>query len=145
MRFFNPSLFRSLVRQAFRSHSAPLQRFHIDRGNQAQWLKANMLFDKATADRPFLSDAEALDIAAFVNSDELHKRPSPKNFEYPFPNEKAIDYDKGPFVDDFTEKQHKYGPYPPIVSYWKKADAKRSTDATSFQLPIVPDWKISDD
>jgi len=86
---------------------------------QAQWLKANMPFDKATWDRPFLSDEEALDIAAFVNDDNIHRRPSVKSFDYPHPDEKAIDYDRGPFIDHFTATQHKLGPYQPIITFWK--------------------------
>jgi thiosulfate dehydrogenase len=58
----------------------------------AQWLKANMPFGKATADKPFLSDEEALDIAAFINDDTKHKRPYVKTIAYPHPEEKAIDY-----------------------------------------------------
>jgi thiosulfate dehydrogenase len=84
----------------------------------AQWIKANMPFDKATWNKPYLTDEQALDIAAFVNNDELHQRPNPKSFDYPHPEEKSIDYDKGPFADSFSETQHKYGPYKPIVDYW---------------------------
>lgn len=86
---------------------------------QAQWLKANMPFDKTTWDKPFLSDEEALDIAAFINDDNIHPRPGVKNFDYPHAEEKAIDYDRGPFVDSFTITQHKLGPYQPIISFWK--------------------------
>ena len=91
---------------------------------QAQWLKANMPYDKATAAKPFLTDAEALDIAAFVNDDQLHSRPSPKSFDYPHPVEKSIDYDHGPYADSFPEMQHKYGPYPPIITEWKRKGMK---------------------
>ncbi len=84
---------------------------------QAQWLKANMPFDKATWDKPFLSDEEALDIAAFVNDDLIHPRPKVANFDYPHPEEKSIDYDIGPFVDTFPIIQHKFGPYLPIIAY----------------------------
>ncbi|OJW13321.1 c-type cytochrome [Mucilaginibacter sp. 44-25] len=88
----------------------------------AQWLKANMPYDKATIGNPVLSDAEALDIAAFINDDRKHKRPLPKTskeVDYPNYEEKAVDYDKGPFKDPFSENQHKYGPYKPIIEYWK--------------------------
>ncbi len=91
---------------------------------QSQWLKANMPQDKATWDKPFLSDDEALDIAAFINDDKIHVRPGVKTFDYPFAGEKAIDYGIGPFADSFTEMQHKYGPYQPIISYWKKNNLK---------------------
>lgn len=86
---------------------------------QAQWLKANMPFDKATLGKPFLTDEEALDIAAFVNNDEIHQRPNPRTFDYPHPEEKSIDYEHGPFVDTFSTVQHKYGPFQPIIDYRK--------------------------
>ncbi|WP_423737827.1 c-type cytochrome [Chitinophaga caseinilytica] len=91
---------------------------------QAQWLKANMPFDKATWDKPFLSDGEALDIAAFVNDDSRHPRPNPKTFDYPHIAEKALDYDKGPFADTFSVSAHKYGPYKPMIDYWKSKGQK---------------------
>jgi thiosulfate dehydrogenase len=90
----------------------------------AQWIKANMPYDKATAEKPYLTDAEALDVAAFVNDDRQHVRPSVKSFDYPHPEEKSIDYDHAPFADHFSETQHKFGPYPPIIAEWKKKAMK---------------------
>jgi thiosulfate dehydrogenase len=90
----------------------------------AQWIKANMPYDKATHDKPFLTDAEALDVAAFVNDDRLHARPTVKSFDYPHPGEKSIDYDHGPFADSFSTAQHKFGPYLPIISEWKRKGMK---------------------
>jgi thiosulfate dehydrogenase len=90
----------------------------------AQWIKANMPYDKATAEKPFLTDAEALDVAAFVNDDRQHLRPTVKGFDYPHPEEKSIDYDHAPFADGFSETQHKFGPYPPIIGAWKKKGMK---------------------
>lgn len=84
----------------------------------AQWLKSNMPYDKATHDSPFLTDAQALDLAAFINDDKIHKRPFVKEYQYPNIEEKAIDYDRGPFKDHFSDEQHKYGPYKPIMDYW---------------------------
>lgn len=84
----------------------------------AQWLKSNMPYDKATHDSPFLTDAQALDLAAFINDDKIHKRPFVKEYQYPNIEEKAIDYDRGPFKDHFSDQQHKYGPYKPIMDYW---------------------------
>jgi len=86
---------------------------------QAQWIKANMPYDSAKWNAPLLSDHDAMDIAAFVNDDRIHNRPNPKTLDYPYAEEKAIDYGKGPYVDSFSEMQHKFGPYPPIISYWK--------------------------
>jgi thiosulfate dehydrogenase len=91
---------------------------------QAQWLKANMPNGIAKWNAPVLSDEEALDIAAFVNDDEIHNRPNPKTFDYPFPEDKAIDYGKGPYADGFSEIQHKYGPFQPIIYYWEKKGLK---------------------
>jgi thiosulfate dehydrogenase len=91
---------------------------------QAQWLKANMPYDSAKWNKPVLTDEEALDVAAFVNNDKIHKRPTPPSFDYPFPLEKAIDYDKAPFADKFTAEQHKFGPYKPIIEYWKANNMK---------------------
>jgi thiosulfate dehydrogenase len=91
---------------------------------QAQWLKANMPQDSVTWDKPLLTDEDALDVAAFVNDDRIHQRPSPKTLDYPFPAEKAIDYGHGPFIDSFTEAQHKFGPYKPIIDHWKAKGLK---------------------
>jgi thiosulfate dehydrogenase len=66
----------------------------------------------ATFANPQLSDEEAWDVAAFVNS---QSRPE-KIFSQDWPDlrKKAIDYPSGPYVDHFSESQHKYGPYGPI-------------------------------
>lgn len=85
----------------------------------ARWLKGNMPFDKAMPGKPYLTDQQALDLAAFVNDDQLHPRPNPKNYDYPHIEDKPIDYDRGPFADSFPATQHKFGPYQPIINYWK--------------------------
>ena len=90
----------------------------------AQWIKSNMPFDKATAGKPYLTDAQALDLAAFINDDDIHKRPGVKDFDYPNPATKAIDYAEPPFIDTFSEEQHKYGPFEPIINYWKAKGLK---------------------
>ena len=85
----------------------------------AEWLVSNMPFDKATHDKPFLTPQQAFDLAAFINDDSIHQRPFVKEFDYPHIEEKAIDYDRGPFNDTFPASQHKYGPYQPIIDYRK--------------------------
>lgn len=90
----------------------------------AQWLMANMPHDSATYRKPVLTPAQALDIAAFVNDDGIHRRAKVEEFQYPNAEEKAIDYDRGPFADTFSAFQHKYGPYPPIIEYWKARGKK---------------------
>jgi thiosulfate dehydrogenase len=85
----------------------------------AQWLVANMPYDKATHNNPFLKADQALDLAAFINDDSIHERPLVKEYQYPNIDEKPIDYDRGSFADPFSVTQHKYGPYQPIIDYWK--------------------------
>jgi thiosulfate dehydrogenase len=55
---------------------------------------------------------EAWDVAAFINS---QRRPV-KMFAQDWPDisKKSIDYPFGPYADDFSEQQHKYGPFGPI-------------------------------
>lgn len=87
------------------------------------WLKANMPYDSARYDKPVLSDEEAFDVAAYVNS---RPRPHPSSFDYPRPDKKPIDHDRGPYIDSFPALQHKYGPYQPIIDYWKNKGLKPS-------------------
>lgn len=77
----------------------------------AGYVKANMPLG-ASHDAPILSDEEAWDLAAFVNS---KPRPS-KDISKDWPNisGKPIDHPFGPFADGFSEAQHKYGPFKPI-------------------------------
>ncbi|MGY3053242.1 thiosulfate dehydrogenase [Pedobacter sp. UYEF25] len=90
----------------------------------AQWLLPNMPFDKATHTNPMLTTKEALDLAAFINDDTIHLRPTLTELQYPSLEEKPIDYDKGPFIDSFSEKQHKFGPYKPIIDEYKRKNLK---------------------
>ena len=86
---------------------------------QARWLKANMPHEIATWYAPKLTDKECLDVAAYVNDDSQHPRPTPIAIDYPNVTTKPLDYGRGPYADTFSEAQHKYGPYPPIIAYWK--------------------------
>lgn len=91
----------------------------------ATWIKYNMPFDKAIPGKPFLTDQQALDIAAFINDDQIHERPvNDRINDYSQIEMKPIDYEVGPYIDTFSEKQHKYGPFPPIINYWKKKGLK---------------------
>ena len=86
--------------------------------NFASFVKNNMPFGQANHSNPMLSDEEAWDVAAFVNS-----QPRPhidqKN-DWPNIARKPIDYPFGPFADTFNETQHKYGPFKPIEVARKK-------------------------
>ncbi|MEI8278670.1 MAG: c-type cytochrome [Bacteroidota bacterium] len=91
----------------------------------ARFIKANMPDKKASWKKPTLTDDEAIDVSAFINDDRIHIRPEKKNNgipDYQVSKVKAIDYGKGPFVDTFSEMQHKFGPYKPIIEYHKAHD-----------------------
>jgi len=67
---------------------------------------------------PTLTDDEAFDVAAFINS---QPRPEMPNLERDYPDRaaKPIDNGYGPYADDFPQDQHKYGPFPPIDEFYK--------------------------
>ena len=92
----------------------------------AGYVKNNMPFG-ATRDKPQLTNEEAWDVAAFVNS-----QPRPKKyFQKDWPNIalKSIDYPYGPYKDSFSELQHKYGPFGPIKKARDEASAKKDVAA----------------
>jgi len=83
----------------------------------AGYVKANMP-QGASWEVPQLSDEEAWDLAAFVNSQE---RPAKDlSGDWPDISKKPIDHPFGPFADTFSEVQHKYGPFSPIAAFYKK-------------------------
>jgi thiosulfate dehydrogenase len=77
----------------------------------AGYIKYNMPFG-ANFEHPQLSDEESWDIAAYVNS---QPRPT-KDFSQDWPDisKKPVDHPFGPYADNFSETQHKYGPFEPI-------------------------------
>ncbi len=79
--------------------------------NFAKYVKYNMPLG-ASHNSPQLSDEEAWDVAAFVNSQARPKKDIKK--DWPKIEEKPFDHPFGPYADGFDEKQHKYGPYKPI-------------------------------
>jgi thiosulfate dehydrogenase len=84
--------------------------------NLAGYVKYNMPFG-VTYKTPQLTDEEAWDVAAYINS-----MPHPaKDLSNDWPNiaGKPFDHPFGPYADPFSDKQHKYGPYKPIKE-WKE-------------------------
>jgi len=78
----------------------------------ATYVKYNMPFG-TTFSNPQLSDSDAWDVAAFVNS-----QPRPhKSFATDWPDitKKPIDFPFGPYADSFSKTQHKYGPFAPMA------------------------------
>lgn len=87
----------------------------------AQFIKYNMPFDLARWDKPVLTDEEAQDVASYINDDKLHQRPHTElDDDYPVQVDKPVDYCDGPYSDPFTDQQHKYGPFQPIIEWRKK-------------------------
>ena len=81
--------------------------------NFAGYIKSNMPFEETSHQNPKLTTEEAWDVAAFVNSQPRPKRDFSK--DWPDISKKPIDHPFGPFADGFTESQHKYGPFKPIL------------------------------
>jgi thiosulfate dehydrogenase len=74
----------------------------------AGFVKDNMPFGVAHG-REELTDEEAWDVAAYVNSQD---RPGKDLSEdWPDISTKPMDHPFGPFSDSFSEKDHKYGPW----------------------------------
>jgi len=85
----------------------------------AEFIKSNMPYLQATWDNPKLTDEEAYHVAGYINS---FSRPHKLNTENDYPDKKLkpVSTPYGPWVDDFTPEQHKYGPFPPIMDFYKE-------------------------
>ncbi len=62
---------------------------------------------------PVLSTRDAWDVAAFVVSQPRPVKPELEN-DFPDLALKPVDTPYGPYLDGFSEQQHKYGPFAPI-------------------------------
>jgi len=82
----------------------------------AAYVKANMPYG-VSFENPFLTDEEAWDVAAYVNS---MPRPT-KDFSADWPDisKKPFDHPFGPYADPFSQQQHKYGPFEPIKAAYQ--------------------------
>jgi thiosulfate dehydrogenase len=82
----------------------------------ARFIKARMPFGK-----PDLTDDEAYDVAAYLNS-----KPRPQlsatvlEKDYPDLTTKPVDSPYPPFADPFPIEQHRFGPFAPIEAHYKK-------------------------
>ncbi|MFZ1805614.1 MAG: c-type cytochrome [Cyclobacteriaceae bacterium] len=74
----------------------------------ASFVKYNMPFG-TTHDAPVLTDEEAWDVAAYVNS--LPHPAKDISIDWPDISKKPIDHPFGPFADGWSEERHKYGPF----------------------------------
>ncbi|XOV93964.1 MAG: c-type cytochrome [Bacteroidota bacterium] len=85
----------------------------------AEFIKGNMPYGLATRDNPKLTDEESYHVAAYIDSFE---RPLKANAEADFPDKKLkpVSTPYGPWEDDFSADQHKYGPFQPIMAFYKE-------------------------
>ncbi len=90
--------------------------------NLAKYVKYNMP-QGATFENPQLTDEEAWDVAAFINSQKRPHINVPK--DWPDKAKKPVDHPFGPYADAFSEQQHKYGPFQPIVDAQKQANSTK--------------------
>jgi thiosulfate dehydrogenase len=79
----------------------------------AGYIRYNMPFG-ASYNAPQLSDSEAWDVAAYINSRPRPQKAFPS--DWPDISRKPFDHPFGPYADSFSEGQHKYGPFAPIKS-----------------------------
>ncbi|HMU08810.1 MAG TPA: c-type cytochrome [Ferruginibacter sp.] len=87
--------------------------------NFAKYVKYNMP-QGVTHLSAQLTDEEAWDVAAFVTSQARPHINVPR--DWPDISKKPVDHPFGPYADAFTEVQHKYGPFKPIVEAQKKME-----------------------
>jgi thiosulfate dehydrogenase len=82
----------------------------------ARFIKARMPLGQ-----PTLTDDEAFDVAAFINSQE---RPGKANLEKDYPDlkRKPVDSPYPPYADTFSAEQHRLGPFAPIREFYKKSE-----------------------
>lgn len=67
--------------------------------------------------QPDLTDDQAFDVAAYINS---HPRPAMSGLERDYPERptKPVDSPYGPWADPFPAEHHKYGPYAEIRAWY---------------------------
>lgn len=96
--------------------------------NFAKYVKNNMPMG-ASHESPILTDEEAWDVAAYINSQTRPHINVPK--DWPDKSKKPIDHPFGPYSDKFTEEQHKFGPFKPIAEQQKRNSASSVKDAAA--------------
>lgn len=92
--------------------------------NFAKYVKYNMP-QGTTYQSPQLTDEEAWDVSAYILSQPRPHINVPK--DWPDKSKKPFDHPFGPYADSFSEKQHKFGPFKPIIEEQKKKEAESKT------------------
>jgi thiosulfate dehydrogenase len=90
----------------------------------AKYVKYNMP-QGITHENPQLSDEQAWDVAAYINAQPRPHMNVPN--DWPDKTRKPFDHPFGPYDDSFSEKQHKLGPFKPIIEAQTARDAIAKT------------------
>ena len=80
----------------------------------AGYIKYTMPYQASHTVKPALTDEEAWDIAAYINSQQRPEKAFAS--DWPDISKKPVDHPFGPYADAFSETQHKYGPYKEIIA-----------------------------
>lgn len=82
---------------------------------------ANFIKARMPLGQPDLTDEQAFDVAAYINSKE---RPHMANLEVDYPDRKnkPVDGPYGPYADPFPIEQHRIGPFDPIREYYRNLE-----------------------
>jgi len=75
----------------------------------ANFIRANMPFG-TTYDRPQLTEAQAFDVAAYINTQARPQR-AHLDRDYPDRSRKPVDAPFPPYADHFSQRQHTFGPW----------------------------------
>ena len=86
-------------------------------GSFAKYVKYNMPQGISHVN-PQLTDEEAWDVAAYINAQNRPHINTSK--DWPDITKKPVDHPFGPYADNFSEEQHKFGPFKPIIETQKK-------------------------
>jgi thiosulfate dehydrogenase len=76
-------------------------------------------------DAPVLSDADAYDVAAYINSLDRPAASLDLGNDYPNRMQKPVDTPYGPYADGLPAEQHKYGPFGPIRARLREMAAEK--------------------
>ncbi len=84
----------------------------------AAFIKNNMPYLQSRWDKPKLTDEEAFHVAGYINH---FSRPIKLNTDLDYPDKKLkpVSTPYGPWEDHFSAEEHQFGPFPPIIEFYK--------------------------
>ena len=84
----------------------------------AAFIRSNMPYLQANWENPKLTDEEAYHVAGYINSFERPQKQN-KGLDFPDKKQKPVSTPYGPWTDNFSSEQHKFGPFPPIIDFYQ--------------------------